>query len=125
VLEGKAKSFEVTDEATDKYNDWLQSRLQTSVWTDCVSYYQAGRDSKTRIVATFPGPVSLFWWVCRRPRWEMFHGVGAEAWERERRVCEQVRNWSLMTVLAVATGILLNGALPLVIARLFSLGLVV
>lgn len=120
VLEGKAKSFEVTDEATDKYNDWLQSRLQTSVWTDCVSYYQAGRNSKTRIIATFPGPVSLFWWFCRRPRWEMFHGVGAEAWERQRRL-SQVRNWSLGTVLAVGMSILLKGALPLVIARLFSL----
>ena len=117
MLEGKAKSFEVTDEATDKYNDWLQSRLQTSVWTDCVSYYQARRDSKVRIIATFPGPVSLFWWLCRHPQWEMFHGVGAEAWERERRL-SRFRNWSLVTVLAVGMGILLNGALS---AKVFSL----
>ncbi|KAF9564392.1 FAD/NAD(P)-binding domain-containing protein [Agrocybe pediades] len=85
VVEGKAKSFEITDEATEKYNDWLQNRLQSSVWTDCVSYYQAGRDSKTRIIATFPGPVSLFWWFCRSPKWELFRGVGAEAWNRERK----------------------------------------
>jgi len=55
----------------------------------------------------------------------MFHGVGAEAWEQERRVSKQVRNWLFVTVLAVGTGILLKGALPLVIARLFSLGPVV
>ena len=110
MLEGRAKSFEVTDGATDKYNDWLQSRLQTSVWTDCVSYYQAGRDSKTKIIGTFPGPVSLFWWFCRRPRWEMFHGIGAEAWERQRRL-SQVRNWSLATFLVVGMGILLDGSL--------------
>jgi hypothetical protein len=41
----------------------------------------------------------------------MFHGVGAEAWDRERRL-SQVRNWSLATVLVVGMGILLNGVLP-------------
>ncbi|KAF4608658.1 casein kinase I [Pleurotus pulmonarius] len=40
VLEGKAKSFEVTDEATNKYDDWLQRRLSTSVWTDCHSTHE-------------------------------------------------------------------------------------
>ncbi|KAF9052924.1 hypothetical protein BJ165DRAFT_819164 [Panaeolus papilionaceus] len=85
VLEGKAKSFEIQDKATDEYNNWLQRRLMNSVWTDCVSYYQAGRNSKTRIVATFPGPVTLFWWFCRHPRWEIFKANGAELWKQERK----------------------------------------
>ncbi|KDR73518.1 hypothetical protein GALMADRAFT_124691 [Galerina marginata CBS 339.88] len=108
VLQGQAKSFEVTDEATDEYNDWLQRRLQSSVWTDCVSYYQAGRDSKSRIVATFPGPVTLLWWFCRRPRWELFRAVGAERWERQRTL-GRVRKWALMTVLVSVVGFLLSG----------------
>lgn len=105
VLEGKAKSFEITEAATDKYNDWLQKRLQSSVWTDCMSYYQAGRNSKERIVATFPGPVALFWWFCRRPKWELFHGVGVEDWERERKT-RKIKRWSLMTALVIMVGYL-------------------
>ena len=81
MIEGKAKSFEVTAEATDKYNEWLQKRLSTSVWTDCVSYYQTG----AKVTATFPGPVALFWWLCRLPQWDKFRGVGSENWERERK----------------------------------------
>ncbi|KAH9483680.1 Baeyer-Villiger monooxygenase [Psilocybe cubensis] len=105
VLEGKAKSFEVTEEATVKYNEWLQTRLQDSVWTDCMSYYQAGRNNKTRIVATFPGPVALFWWFCRRPRWELFRGVGAEAWEQEQKVGRITKGALLAVVVAAALGI--------------------
>lgn len=87
VLEGKAKSFEVTAEATDKYNNWLQKRLSTSVWTDCVSYYQTGK----KVSVTFPGPLTLFWWICRQPKWEKFRGIGSETWERERKVKRWIR----------------------------------
>ncbi|KAF8163481.1 hypothetical protein B0H34DRAFT_325080 [Crassisporium funariophilum] len=130
VLEGKAKSFEITAEATDKYNDWLQTRLSKSVWTDCVSYYQAGRDGKSKIIATFPGPVALFWWFCRHPKWEKFHSVGAEAWERQRRFAK-VRRWISLVVLlglAVGLGVLVDGplkaSLPLIAEKsreLFSI----
>jgi hypothetical protein len=95
ILEGKAQSFEITEEATDKYNEWLQARLQQSVWTDCISYYQAGRDNKTRIIGTFPGPVSLFWWICRRPDWKMFHTVGGQAWVKRARA--SAMNWNIFT----------------------------
>ncbi|KAL4264575.1 L-ornithine N(5)-monooxygenase [Pleurotus pulmonarius] len=86
VLEGKAKSFEVTDEATNKYDDWLQHRLSTSVWTDCHSYYHNNRtETKSRIVATFPGPVSYFWWMLRKPVWGDYTSVGAEPWFKSMR----------------------------------------
>ncbi|KAF9475842.1 FAD/NAD(P)-binding domain-containing protein [Pholiota conissans] len=117
VLERRAKSFEVTHEATENYNEWLQKRLQTSVWTDCVSYYQAGRNSKTRIIATFPGPASLFWWFCRRPEWNLFHAQSAEAWDRERRLSKFVK-WSLLTVvmsLAVGLGLVHMGTQPAIL----------
>ncbi|XP_006457965.1 hypothetical protein AGABI2DRAFT_64702 [Agaricus bisporus var. bisporus H97] len=84
VLDGKAKSFAITSSATDEYNDWLQKRLRTSVWTDCMSYYRKDRELG-KIIATFPGPVALFWWLSRRPEWGRYKGEGAEAWELERR----------------------------------------
>ncbi|KAH8827061.1 hypothetical protein DL96DRAFT_1710212 [Flagelloscypha sp. PMI_526] len=64
VIEGKIKSFDVKEETTNRYNTWLQSRLSNSVWTQCTSYYQSATTGK--IVATFPGPVTLFWWMMRK-----------------------------------------------------------
>ncbi|KAJ3503773.1 hypothetical protein NLJ89_g8287 [Agrocybe chaxingu] len=123
VLEGKAKSFEITEEATDKYNDWLQKRLKDSVWTECTSYYQANRDDKTRIIATFPGPVALFWWFCRRPKWELFRAVGAQAWQQERKI-SRAKKWGTLTLLLVLVVGLrfwlnapLQGILPAVVER--------
>jgi len=84
VLERKAKYLEITSEATDKYNEWLQERLQKSVWTECMSYYRADR-KQGKIIATFPGSVALFWWLTLSPVWERYKAVGAEAWAAERR----------------------------------------
>ncbi|KXN92229.1 4-hydroxyacetophenone monooxygenase, partial [Leucoagaricus sp. SymC.cos] len=101
VLEGKAKYFEITSEATDKYNEWLQRRLQSSVWTDCTSYYRSDR-KRGKIVATFPGPVSLFWWLSRKPVWERYKAVGAEAWaaDRQRSALKRMALFVLLSVTA-------------------------
>jgi hypothetical protein len=109
VIEGKAKSFEVTAEATDKYNDWLQKRLSTSVWTDCVSYYRTG-GLNSKVIATFPGPVALFWWFCRQPQWDAFRGIGSDSWERERTVKKWSRLSIIMFAAAVALASLINKA---------------
>lgn len=93
MIEGKAKSFEVTAEATDKYNDWLRKRLSTSVWTDCVSYYRTG-GGDSKVIATFPGPVVLFWWFCRQSPWDKFHGIGSDRWEREK----MMKKWRQLSV---------------------------
>ncbi|KAG6868707.1 hypothetical protein C0993_011645 [Termitomyces sp. T159_Od127] len=105
VLAGKAKSFEVKEEATDKYNTWLQNRLARSVWTDCNSYYQAGGQKQTKIIATFPGPVALFWWLTLWPKWNEFVGVGAEAWGAEQRREIVRRRVLLAGLVAVAAGL--------------------
>jgi hypothetical protein len=111
VVDGKAKSFEITREATDKYNEWLQGRLQRSVWTECMNYYRGDRQ-QGKIIATFPGPVALFWWLSRRPVWKRYHAVDADAWamdklELEYRqmgllggvvVCVAYVLWSMITV---------------------------
>ena len=95
MLEGKAKYFEITSEATDKYNEWLQKRLQKSVWTECTSFYRA---KQGKIIGTFPGPVSLFWWLSLSPVWERYKAVGAEAWAAERR-----QSGTRKLILSVAT----------------------
>jgi hypothetical protein len=70
VLQGKVMSYELTDEASDDYNRWLQERLNSSVWVECSSYYRAGMNGKN--FTTFPGPVTLFWYIARNPVWSHF-----------------------------------------------------
>ncbi|KAL0949998.1 hypothetical protein HGRIS_010007 [Hohenbuehelia grisea] len=105
VIEGKAKSFEVTQASLDKYDSWLQGRLADSVWTECNSYYRQDSDTKPRIVVTFPGPVSLFWWMARKPRWGEFKAVGADAWfstlKHQKRRSLAVTGLLLSSVLAL------------------------
>lgn len=102
IIAGKAKSFEVTHETTDKYNSWLQGRLSRSVWVDCDSYYHLGGGKQARLIGTFPGPVALFWWLARQPHWNGFHAVGAEAWEKQRRLNTAKK---IGFVLALAAGL--------------------
>ncbi|KDQ61021.1 hypothetical protein JAAARDRAFT_32021 [Jaapia argillacea MUCL 33604] len=84
LLAGSVKSFEIRTEASAEYNRWLEKRLSESVWTECHSYYRVdGQMGKN--VATFPGPLTLFWWLCRTPRWDHFRIIGVERWRRERR----------------------------------------
>lgn len=70
VLDGQVKALELTDRACDEYNAWLQERLKSSVWMDCNSYYRQGMNGKN--VSTFPGPVSLFWYMARNPVWSHY-----------------------------------------------------
>ena len=85
ILAGKVRSVAVREEASAKYNSWVQARLARSVWNFCDSWYRrSGADGK--ITATFPGPVSLFWWLARRPRYSDYEVVGGE--ERRRRMAE-------------------------------------
>lgn len=100
ILDGQAKSFEISSEATDEYNTWLQDRLSTSVWTDCTSYYQGAGG---KVISTFPGPVALFWWLTRSPRWELFRGVWGKEWEEQLRRNKSKKwawKWGFITVLA-------------------------
>jgi hypothetical protein len=101
VLCKEAKSFEIKADVTDSYNDWLQRRLSKSVWTDCNSYYQIGGSKQTKIVGTFPGPVALFWWLARKPRWDEYIGVGDQAWV-ERRKADRLKSLVFLGLTAIA-----------------------
>lgn len=101
ILDGQAKSFEVTEEATQRYNAWLQTRLSKSIWTECNSYYQVAGHKQSKVFALFPGPVSLFWWLTRAPSWNEFHGVSDEEWRKQRRL-DRIKKWGRLVVLALA-----------------------
>jgi hypothetical protein len=103
ILAGTVQSVVVREEASAKYNSWLQARLARSVWNFCDSWYRrSGADGK--ITATFPGPVSLFWWLARSPRYSDYEVVGGEArWQ----VTELKRT---MTLLVVAVAVYCVGS---------------
>lgn len=122
IIEGNAKSFMVREDITNKYNTWLQGRLSRSVWTECISYYQAGRNSKTRITATFPGPVTLFWWLARKPRWEEFEAVGAERWVAQRRFARVKSRVLLFFLVPLIFGCLLKDTTRAVMGCALSWG---
>jgi len=78
ILDGKVDSFEVTFSASAEYNGEIQNRLQKSVWTNCNSYYRSGGDGK--VYATYPGPVTKFWWDTLIPKWGDYKVSGNRGW---------------------------------------------
>ncbi|KAL5511121.1 hypothetical protein ACEPAH_4336 [Sanghuangporus vaninii] len=89
VLERKASSFSVRADVTDKFNDWIQSRLNSSVFAACHSYYRAGGSGKN--VAIWPGSVALYWWKARKVNWSDYEAHGAQKWENEQKRKKRVR----------------------------------
>lgn len=81
ILEAKARSFAVKAHPTIKYNEWLQGRLQNSVWSTCITWYHRSQSQKN--VSIFPGPLTWYWWILRRPVWDDFIAEGANKWKRE------------------------------------------
>jgi hypothetical protein len=96
ILDRQVKSLEVTDCAYGEYNDWLQGRLADSVWVDCASYYRQGGTGNN--FATFPGPVSLFWWYTRKPLWQHYTGVGADGFLHRKRLAALVKKLGWLAV---------------------------
>ncbi|KAF9265495.1 FAD/NAD(P)-binding domain-containing protein [Marasmius fiardii PR-910] len=87
VIDGRIQSVEITEKANNDYNNWLQSRLDDSVWKECNSYYHDANSSQSKLIATFPGPVTLFWWLTRsikREDWKVSGATGNE-WLEEKK----------------------------------------
>lgn len=84
IITGAVRSFAVCEKASSKYNSWMQKRLARTVWNFCNSYYRR-ESTNGKIFVTFPGPVSLFWWLARRPRYSDYEIVGGELWKRAQR----------------------------------------
>ncbi|KAK7022100.1 hypothetical protein R3P38DRAFT_2959366 [Favolaschia claudopus] len=84
ILSNLVSSFTVTPRATDDYNELIQRRLARSVWVECVSWYRIGGDGK--ISSIFPGPMMLFAWWLRKPRWSDYVVEAPPTGEWERKV---------------------------------------
>lgn len=49
---------------------------EQTVWNGgCTSYYKLG----SKIIATFPGTTTEFWWRTREPKWTDYHQEGGTA----------------------------------------------
>ncbi|KAI0033522.1 FAD/NAD(P)-binding domain-containing protein [Vararia minispora EC-137] len=124
VVRRTARSFEVRTDVFTRYNEWIQRRLSRSVWSHCQSYYRM-RSADGRNVAIFPGPVTLFWWLARKVKFEDYKAVGAERFEKRRRG-KRVRTvtGTLLALLLVAAGLSrLGWELPSLVRYALRLGL--
>jgi hypothetical protein len=86
VIAGKARSFEVRSEVSHAFNEDLQRRIGETTWVSCQSYYRMGTEHTGKVFATFPGPVVRFWYLTRRVQWADYSAVGAQKWEKERKL---------------------------------------
>ncbi|ORY55310.1 hypothetical protein BCR35DRAFT_322707 [Leucosporidium creatinivorum] len=89
-------SFECKQEAEKQYNEYIQGRLEQTVWNGgCTSYYKLG----SKVIATFPGTTTEFWWRTREPKFEDYHQEGGTARVAVRK--RLVKTLKLLTVLGV------------------------
>ncbi|KAK0229195.1 hypothetical protein EDD85DRAFT_851939 [Armillaria nabsnona] len=83
ILQGHVSSINVTDEATDAYNEKIHARLAESVFVDCASWYRKGSDGK--VSSIFPGPGFLFWWWLRKVDWSHYKVTALGSWYHSSR----------------------------------------
>lgn len=60
----------------------------------CTSYYKLG----SKVIATFPGTTTEFWWRTREPRWTDYHQEGGTTRVAARK--QLVKVFKLLPVLA-------------------------
>jgi hypothetical protein len=77
-------TFTVTPRATDAYNEVIHARLARSVFVECVSWYRTGGEGK--VSSIFPGPMMLYGWWMREPRWSDYKVQATAKWDRKLRV---------------------------------------
>ncbi|KXN83416.1 4-hydroxyacetophenone monooxygenase [Leucoagaricus sp. SymC.cos] len=102
ILDHQVVTVEVKHEATDTYNEKIQARLSTSVFTNCVSWYRV--DGTGKISNIFPGAATLFWLWLRKVKWQDYTGLGLQEWlhRRQRKKLNRLLKWiTLMLVLVV------------------------
>ncbi|KAF7358999.1 hypothetical protein MSAN_01240600 [Mycena sanguinolenta] len=103
ILNGLISSVDVKPSATDAYNDVIQARLSRSVFVECSSWYRTGGNGK--VSSIFPGPMFLYGWWIRRPKWEDYNVKGTtNEWERKRKDEKRMAFFNPMHYLAVLFG---------------------
>lgn len=56
-----ARRVEVSHRAFERYNRWLQARLETSVYKSTVNYFTA---PSGKVITQWPFSATRFWWLC-------------------------------------------------------------
>lgn len=103
IVDGLVSSFEVTTEATDAYNNLIQRRLERSVFVECLSWYRT--DGEGKVSSIFPGPMLLYGWWVRRPRWSDYIVKAKTAqWEQKMRREKWMAYLSPMHYLSLVLG---------------------
>lgn len=107
ILDGLVSTFDVTTHATDVYNDLIQLRLARSVFVGCQSWYRTGREGK--VSSIFPGPMMLYGWWLRRPRWDDYKvKATTDQWERKLRHEKWIAFFSPMHYLSLLFGLFVS-----------------
>ncbi|KAF8205375.1 hypothetical protein K438DRAFT_1670245 [Mycena galopus ATCC 62051] len=107
ILNNLVATFDVTPRATDAYNDVIQARMARSVWVTCTSWYRTGGEGK--VSSIFPGPMFLFAWWLRAPRWGDYNVVPmSRKWGQKLWVEKSVRWISPRYYLAILVGVFVN-----------------
>jgi hypothetical protein len=107
ILDGLVSTFDVTTHATDVYNDLIQRRLARSVFVGCQSWYRTGREGK--VSSIFPGPMMLYGWWLRRPRWDDYKVKSTtDQWERKLRHEKWIALFSPMHYLSLLFGLFVS-----------------
>lgn len=106
VINRKLQSLTIKKKITNDYNTWIQSRIATSVWPECgESYYYVDGTSKTKNIAMFPGPATLFWWLARKPKWsewDMFGPGGKRLTRKPRGLVDRDIIWGMKILGAIS-----------------------
>ena len=62
----------VREAAQDDYNRQLQRSLGKTVWSSgCSNWYKT---ASGKIINNWSGPTLAYWWLTRRPDWQVFEG---------------------------------------------------
>ncbi|OCF74641.1 hypothetical protein I204_05021 [Kwoniella mangroviensis CBS 8886] len=61
--------IEVKEDSTKRYNEWIDSRIDDTVWADKQSWYHAN-GGQGRVFTHWPGPATLYWWINRKINWD-------------------------------------------------------
>ncbi|MCX7305347.1 MAG: NAD(P)/FAD-dependent oxidoreductase [Hyphomicrobiales bacterium] len=65
MARSNASTVEVKASVFEKFNRWVQKKLEGSVYATTRNYYQA---SSGRVVTQWPFTATRFWWMCRTQR---------------------------------------------------------
>lgn len=96
VIQNLASSFEVTNLANDKFNKAIQTKLSTSIWSNCASWYR--HDYTGKIITQWPGTATEYWWQMRTPVWSHYKAIGASKWILRQRVASFVRGAGVVSL---------------------------